>query len=50
MRSLRNAAMVMMMYFLGCVASYSECTVVAGGAIISGAIFAIADMICEERR
>ena len=56
MRTVRNVAMVWMMFFLGCIASVSENplainpTFVACGAIIAGAIFAFADMICEERR
>jgi hypothetical protein len=56
MRTLRNIAMVVLMFFLGCVASASESglvsniTFAAVCAIISGAIFAVADMIYDERR
>ena len=56
MRALRNMALIAMMFFLGCIASASESplvlnpTFVACGAIIAGVIFAIADMIYEERR
>ena len=56
MKTLRNVAMIVMMFFLGCIASSSESQLVSNpifvacGAIIAGAIFAVADMIYEERR